>query len=200
MIHNSCNTLTLSKFITCVCDDDYSVLVEDGSYTNEKITEAWQQVYTEYVTLTENTATIQAMALVDEINYWNLQHKVIVESVNLLKVWRSEELITILKEKGYLFEYSATDLDAYQKDLERVLTRSKTILVQQAERERELATLSKDNEGKKSTRADFDSNIIVMSKFMGVMINDNETTVARYAAILNLYYKNLDHLNSKGNG
>lgn len=190
---DSCKILTLDGFISCLCEQNYAVLGE-GSIDEQLI--AWQKIYAEYVTLMEDAVLIQAHALRTDITYWQLQYKAITAAVDISKKWRDKDIIDMLRKKGHDLEFSETNVDAYRKDLDRVITRSGYILTNIANIEHELKTLSQEmgEDDKPLTRIDMMVNIMQFGKFMGFNIDTKTATVEAYAAIRNLYYKQLKEL------
>jgi hypothetical protein len=189
----ACKDLMLKDFITCVCDNDYTVL---GEGTGDEQAEAWRKIRTEYAQLTEDNTSIQLEALTVELIYWETEILVVTAAVEVLRTWRMPGLLQQLRDKGYDFEFSETDVEAYQKDLSRVLVRLKSIQTQQLNRQHEINQLRAEVEGGPVQRLDMLHNIVAFSQFLQHHVDENTTTVEKYVAIRNAYYKKLESLNT----
>lgn len=190
---NTCRKLNLEGYITCLCDHDYSVL---GNGTQEELKNAWDEIRHEYNSLMDDVVLRQADYFRTEIIYWELQYKSITVSVGLLRKWYDENVVSGLREKGYYFSFDVNNPEQYNKDLDNTLAQSKSILIHIANTRHELEELSKDvnKDSSPITRAGMLSNIMNFSKFMGYAISLKDTYVDQYAAIRNLYYKELNKI------
>lgn len=192
-IIDTCKDLNLEGFISCLCENDFSVL---GTGTPEELENAWLTIRREYIHLMEDAVLIQAEAYRTEILYWELRYKSIVVSVNLLRKWYDESVVKGLKDHGYIFDYDINDQEKYNKDLDSILTQAKSILIHIANTRHELEELSKDvsKESTPITRIGMLSNIMNFSKFMGFSISLKDTYLDQYIAIRNLYCKELNKI------
>lgn len=188
--------IMLDTFMDCLCDDNYTALGD----TDEERAANWKALQEEYMQLIQDTASDQIQAYEDELFFWETQMVIIESAVNLLRVWRDENAINMLREKGYHYAFSDTDVEAYNKDLDRVLKRLAAVRTQQANRKHELSQITDSMPSKKPTRSDFMANIVAFSSSLGYNIEETKTSVAKYVAIRNFYHLKLEQLNNTGNG
>lgn len=182
--------IMLDVFITCLCDRDFTAL---GNSEEERL-QTWSTIKDEYADAVNDTASEQIEALQDEILYWDAQILVIQTAVRSLRLWRDEKNIQMLRDKGYAFSFSETDVEAYNKDLDRVVKQIRSIETAQENRKHELQTLVGDAPEKDVTREDFINNIVVFSKFQGYAIDEKTTTVSKYIAIRNMYHMHVERM------
>jgi hypothetical protein len=193
MRYDKCNILPLSVFIDCIVDADFSGLSDDVSDNNEEL---WDTVYQEYTTLIESTKLQTYNVLVSELVALRCRLMVIESSVHILRRIPHPDTIQHLRDAGNDFPFDHENEEQYHKDLDRCLVRAKSIRLRIAQTEADIQALSAGEEAGKTTRMDFTQNIVGLSKFMGYPIREHETTVAKYAAIMNMYYAHIDALNS----
>lgn len=194
MTYDSCNILPLFIFMNCLCDEDYELLSDDPEVDKVAL---WRSINDQYSDLVETNRTRAHNALVKELVMAQSQLQVIHSAVHILRIVPDESLITILKDTGNDFSFDHADVERYHKDLDRCLTRAKTLVLNIQDTERELKELS-SGKNERYTRRDADQDLVSLSKFMGFPINDRDITVSRYAAIQNLFYKHLESLERHG--
>lgn len=199
-VYEHCNEFPLSRFITCLCDNDYSVMLIDGEATEEELQQAWAKIYDEYLDLTSKNNNNEFLFLWNEYESLFYKHTVIEQCVELLKWWHDENLVGILKQHGYNFPFNPEDTERYWKDLERVVTRSKKLLLDMKVRKEQLDAIQSASSGAKIDRNYFDTILVVLSKFSQYHIDEEKTTVGRYVNMLNLYITHCRQLTNKANG
>lgn len=115
-----------------------------------------------------------------------------------------EKQITVLKAKIILVEYALEILkekssarvigelakigimcpqNPTEKDLQRVVTQSKTFFAQLGEKKKDFENACKHLATGQKTRVDFEKEIVSLSQYQGYRIDKNTTTVSEYAAI-----------------
>jgi len=196
MIYKTCSDLPLIRFIRCICDDDLKQLIIEGDATDDELKEVWQAIYQEYIELSGTTATDYQTTITAEISQLFFKHTAIVEAVELSRKYRYDEIIAMLKKEGYNFQFNHNDLPSYHKDLDRVLNRAKTLLVQREQKEAQLARLQEGQKGDRITRVHFDNRLNALSIHYKHHINEHEITVSRYVGLLNQYFKDCEKLDN----
>lgn len=197
-LHTSCSTLLLSDFITCQIDKDLSVLTIEGEPTPNDLKAAWFSISQEFFDLSENKQANYELTLVAEIEVINFKIITIQQCVEILEKYECKELIDILQSFGYLFPFDSDEKETYQNDLKKVLILAKALILQLNDKQAQLDIINKSNgPAVETTRQYYDKTLSVLSKFMAHQIDETKITVARYAAILNLYISHYEHLNAQ---
>lgn len=194
MIYKSCSDLPLIRFIRCICDDDLRQLIIEGEATQYELSEGWQTIYQEYIELSGNTGTDYVATLTAEIAQLFFKYTAISEAVELSRKYRYDNIIKMLKDEGYRFPFDHNDPVAYHKDLDRVLNRAKTLLVQREQKEAQLAKLQEGQKDDKITRVHFDNRLNALSIHYKHHINEHEISVSRYVGLLNQYFKDCEKM------
>lgn len=194
MIYKTCSDLPLIRFIRCVCDNDLLQLVIEGEPGAEEIAEGWQSIYQEYIELSGAAGKDYQTILTAEISQLFIKYTTIAEAVELSRKYRYDEVIKMLKDEGYNFQFNHNDTAAYHKDLDRVMSRAKSLLVRKEQKEGQLNKLLEGQKGEKITRAYFDNRLNALSIHYKHHVNEHEITVSRYVGLLNQYYKDCEKL------
>jgi hypothetical protein len=192
MIYRTCSDLPLIRFIRCICDDDLQQLVIEGDVTENELVEGWQAIYQEYIELSGTTANDFQATLAAEISQLFYRHTAITEAVGLSRQYRYDEVIDMLKKEGYNFPFNHNEPESYHRDLDRVLNRSKTLLIQREQKEAQMAKLQEGQQGGKITRIHFDNRLNALSIHYKHHINEHEISVSRYVGLLNQYFKDCE--------
>lgn len=196
-LYNSCYDLPLSRFIKCICDEDYLALIIEGEATPEALSEVWAKIYQEYIDLMGNTSNDYMLTLMMEVNRLYFRHESIVRAVELLRSYRFDELVSMLKKEGFNLQFNPNDADAYGNDLKKVTTRAKSLLVEMEQKKSQLDLLKQTKGSGSVTREFFDKILVTLSKFMGFKINKDKTTVTEYIYTLKDYINHCKALESK---
>jgi len=194
MIYTTCSDLPLIRFIRCVCDSDLKQLVIEGEVSPEELIDGWQSIYQEYIELSGAAGNDYQLKLTAEISQLFIKYTTITEAVELSRKYRYDDIIKMLKSEGYNFQFNHNDPESYHKDLDRVLSRAKSLLVQKEQKEGQLAKMQEGQKGEKITRAYFDNRLNALSIHYKHHINEHEITVSRYVGLLNQYYKDCEKL------
>lgn len=168
-------------------DGDLTALVKEGESDDVSLHAHWVIINQQYVDLAGDTLNKAAISL--ELEVEALAHRItsIYEALEILRTYRVDELVELLQKEGYRFQFNSDDLVSYYKDLSRVSTRAKTLIVELETKTAQLARQHDSKGGEKIARDHFESWLVVLSKFMGHNLNPDELTVARYATIMKHY-------------
>lgn len=199
-LYQHCSELPLSRFIECLCEGKYSVLLIEGDATEEQLKEAWDALYNEYLDATAKNGSNDVMTLLNEFDALYYKYAVVEKCVEILRWYNDDRLIAILKERGFNFPFDDSNVEQYLKDLDRVMTRSKKFLVDMEIRRKQLDAIQKANSGAKIDRAYFDTILVTLSKFAGYHVNEEVITVSRYVALLNMYINHCKQITAKQDG
>lgn len=198
-VYEHCSEFPLSRFITCLCEEDYSVMLIEGEATEYELKQAWSKIYDEFLDLKGKDSPNEFLTLFNEYESLFYKHTVIEKCVELLKWYHDERLIEILKKSGYNFPFNHEDTERYLKDLDRVLTRSKKLILDMEVRRGQLDAIQRANAGIKIDRNYFDTILVTLSKFSQYHIDEEKTTVGRYINLLNMYINHCRQLTAKAN-
>jgi hypothetical protein len=157
------------------------------------------KIYDEYLDLTSKNGGNEFLFLLNEYEALFYKHTVVEKSVEILKWYHNDELVKILRKHGYNFPFNHEDTERYLKDLDRVMTRSKKLLLDMKVRKEQLDAIQQANAGAKIDRNYFDTILVTLSKFSQYHIDEEKTTVGRYVNLLNLYITNCRQLTAKAN-
>lgn len=196
-LHISCETLPMNSFISCLIDKDYSQLVIDGNPTDEELHNAWNEIYQQYANIVGEGQQNYTLVLAGEIERLSYKIKVIEDSVNILRLYKFDELVDILHEHGFNFPFDIEDEAKYRTDLDRVLNRLKPIISGYEQRIREFENIQKSNDTEPVNRTYFNSVLSSLSKFIGGLILPENITIGYFATTLNLYLKYVESINQK---
>lgn len=197
--YKSCDDLPLYNFIKIVCDGDLSQLYSEPAkfiHKQADLSAIWEKIFNEYNELTDNTQSKHIFNLIKEITLLNGRLEVIQQSVDALAKLGSKDfpkLCEMLNEMlGTDFEFTDESL---QSDLNRIVTRSKTWVLQLSQVQKEYKDMAGDDKNKVTVN-DYYSLIAQLSKFFGFQIPLHTTTVSLYISYLNQF----KFANSKENG
>ncbi|KIO75572.1 hypothetical protein TH53_19735 [Pedobacter lusitanus] len=149
---------------------------------NVNLEEAWQTIFDEYTTLTNDTRGQHVFSLIKEITVLNSKLYVIQQAVSFLARQFDVRLCDMLRSMGFMFQYNPESMD---KDLKMTISTAKSLLMSRAEAQAEFDKL--DNDAGKATEKDYDALIAQLSKFLGFWINAKESTVMNFINYLEMF-------------
>jgi|SRR5688572_12721603 len=197
-IHISCHTLLMKDFIKCRVESDLQYLIISGEPTTDELNAAWAKISDEFFDLAEKAQNLYALELYMELEALHYKMQVVSECVEIMRSYRCEELVKLLKDMGYNYPFDAEDEVKYLKDLDRVTTRAKALVIAYNERSARLDILKeKESPDQVESYQYYDKILAVLSKFNGYHVDENTTTVSRYAALLNLYISYCETVDNK---
>ena len=196
LLLRTCKEVSLATFIDCYCHEIYSGL---GEGTPEEITDAWIDIMSEWGELMRNEDTGYMLSLGNQILSLKV-HVSLVESITfvLLKKYDLELVDKLINELGYDGEYPENDRVAFVKQLDRVVSLSKTKVYELSELNDEWDRLRKSDSGEKASEDDFERNILRLSKYQGYRINKYKTTIYEYTHIHNNFIAEITARNKAG--
>ncbi len=195
---HTCSSLLLCNYITCQVDGVLDSLVIQGEASEMDKALAWQHINEEFYDLSANKQATYELTLCAELEALNYKIIVIQNTTDILKQYRVDELVDILHKMGFRFPFNHNDEAQYHKDLKRVLSRAKSLIVEYNDKAAQLEKISgtrKDNGP--IDRTYYDKVLAVLSKFNGYEIDEKRITVSRYISILNVYITHCEQLNAQ---
>jgi hypothetical protein len=189
-IYRSCRELPLDIFIDVSINGNLSLLDKNYDPTSDLspapvpfdiLNEVWSDLNLEYTELMDN-GTMKTL-LIHGIDSEVLKSKFMIIStlVQALGVVYDKEMVDMLKDYGYKFSFDHSQPEKYYKDLSRVTTLSKNLLVQITLKEGEVQKLKPDtSERKDPSIDDWTSSKIALDDDAGFAIDWGKKTVYEY--------------------
>lgn len=107
-------------------------------------------------------------------------------AIPFLKEMYDQEIAEIIMLAGYDFIQPLKDREQYLKQIYRVETQAKTLVVLLNQYDKELQLLCPDGESTR-TRMDYEKEIIMVSKVIGFLIKKDEIKLSEWCAAVNFY-------------
>ena len=184
----NCYTLTLSDFIKCLVDNDFTPLGENAPTK-------WAAILEEFAELVPNKIATEILELQKEISIKEKQIEIINICIYGLSLRYNRDLANELKSMGYRVKLDPANKAQYVKDLEMVAARAKTLQHDIIVKQKELDALAGTaTGGRKYTHKDFISINIELGKHAGYRIDPNVVTVAEWAVLKHKYELYIEEL------
>lgn len=187
----------MSRFIDISLDLNLSLLDKNydpetdtspNKIPSEHLIAVWAEINLEYTELMDNGNMKSMLTSTAELELLKLKFNIIAMLVEVLKEQHIPELVEMLIEFGFNFSFDPKDSVKYQKDLGRVLSQAKALVVQIRVKEAEIRGLApKDEQEGTTTRDDWEDSLIALSDDAGYALDTAKLTVYQYAT----RYKNL---------
>jgi ribosomal protein S15P/S13E len=184
-IYHTCANLPLSKFISCICDNDLNSLIITGTASNEQLEESWILILSEYQELKDDTIdSVTQIRLTKEIKRLK-NHLFLVDTcVHYLTFRYSESIAKSLQKLGYTFKPKSTIPSKYINELTAVVNRSNTRFI---ELQQNISQLKKEidklQDGIKITRSDFENKLIYIEEMQKVSYDMDKLTVQKFVLL-----------------
>lgn len=175
---SGCNDLPLYNFIKIVVFNETKWLYsEKKTSINRNLKEThlqaiWETIYSEYTNISNNPQSGQIMALISEITNLNISIEFIGVLCDHLELYRSEELIAILRTYGFMYPFSENSMES---DIKLTRSSAKRMMIKKMDAEKEYIKLNKTE--KEVTEVEFNGIIAQLSKFMSFRIDPKIATV-----------------------
>ena len=187
----------MSRFIDISLEQNLSLLdrnydpdtdVSTTRVPSDFLIAIWAEINLEYTELMDNGSMKSLLTNTAEIELLKMKFNLVTSLVETLTVTYVPELVDMLKEMGYNFQFDPKDPVRYHKDLSRVVTQSKNLVVQIRIKEAESRTLApKEGTTGEASRDDWEDSLISLSDDAGYPLDPETMTVYQYAT----RYKNL---------
>lgn len=185
-LYRSIHQLPLVKFITCVCDNDLSVLAIEGNPSHEELNAAWELVYNEYIDALKNDDMQYIDKLTKDYNLLITRYNVILLLIGAVQYAPVDYLIDELKRWYELpVTLNPKDKAGFKRDLAVITARNQRWFSDALQIKRQIDQLEPDQKDNvKITRTWFDEQIVALSRFSKYHINKNETTVSEFVIMV----------------
>jgi hypothetical protein len=182
--------LTLDKFIVCVCDENYHVLVKKNGVKEWQIKKAWDKIYDEYLTILKDREQTYVMQLSRDVELLEFKLNIINFCIKYLDIKNSmneetdNEVLEVLKQFIPIF-YDLNDIDRedYINKLQVFINYSKRFIVELENKSIELEKLIPRNK-KKIEREYFDRLITQVSRYVKYQVSKYTISVSEFANLL----------------
>jgi len=186
----SASDLTLDKFIVCVCDENYHVLVKKNGVKEWQIKKAWDKIYDEYLTILKDREQTYVMQLSRDVELLEFKLNIINFCIKYLDIKNSmneetdNEVLEVLKQFIPIF-YDLNDIDRedYINKLQVFINYSKRFIVELENKSIELEKLIPRNK-KKIEREYFDRLITQVSRYVKYQVSKYTISVSEFANLL----------------
>lgn len=183
--YTSCSELPLYNFIKIVVHENLSFLYSEGRTVfnrNIDLRPLWEEIYSEYTTISNNTQSKHVFALTKEITVINNKLQIIQNAVNYLAKHYDVRLCDMLRRMGFMYKFTPESL---QNDLKLTVSSAKRMIVRRQEAEADYNKLNVSD--KKVTEDDFYGLIRQLSRFNGFPIDVKKTTVTEFVKDINAF-------------
>jgi len=175
--YTSARQISFELFQKVCVEADLSLLAIEGNPGLEELNKAWVDIYMEYADTIDHNYGFMMEEQVD-LEVLRSKTMMVQLAVQVLAKRYDNGVIGILKQLGYNFAFDANDKEAFQKDLSRVITRSKHWVLRLREKDNEKKT-SKGH--KPITYDDFAAGLFALSKHAGYEIKASEISAFDFA-------------------
>lgn len=199
-VYRHCNEMPLDAFIDAECNGNHARVIKRGKVTPAQVEEAWKCLYSEYCDISDTKPYKHLFSMSMEIGQlWNrlLGVKVCLKVLSVQYVPYCE---LKLRGMGYNCNLDLKNQAEYAKTLAAIDMKSRTIEIALMQQNKQYEEAIAEFGGKDVTEADFERNLVELSKYMGFRINAKEITVSEYCHIRKKYESEaeaLDKINNK---
>lgn len=185
VVYQSCSELPLYNFIQIAVNGQLKYMIVDqlDSYSEQILKDAWEKILDEYTRASGNVTTKYALKM--SIEMASIETKIDLVSQILAFIEMNgpdERLFEILRENGFRYKFEGD----YHKDIDRVLTNVKRLILRHEELGKEMAK-SAESAPVEMTEKTWFSQITSVSKFLGFPIDPRTTSVMQYLSYTDLY-------------
>lgn len=117
---NRASDVKMHQFITCICDEDYTVLNPGGGASTDDLNAAWETLFFEYTDLINNGEASHKIKLAASI----IRDDNILECsrawIEAIKLGLTTNTIPALRKIGFEYDFDINDPDSLQSDIEEV--------------------------------------------------------------------------------
>lgn len=190
--------LPLRKFIDCSVNENLLALIISGTPSQEELKQAWTIILQEYSTFLGDGESKMYLELMKEVALLDLDYKMIQIMVQALSTVHIKYMADDLNELiNYhpRFKFDPKDMVQYNKDLDRCLNRSKSILINYQLKKTQLDALNDKNANNaKPTEEYYYEILYTLEDHAGHTLGDN-ITVHQFVTRIKKY--NTSHKNKE---
>jgi hypothetical protein len=166
------------------CNNDLKWLIIHGEPTQEQLTDAWDNIFTEYSDICPTTNSTYIVQITREIKHLETKIAIIQAIIDRFKISYMPELVLILNEYGFYYDFTP---ETMLSDLQSVIAECSMFVVQKGVKEGELKRFFEGQKGEWASENDYDETLSELSKFQGYHLKSKELTVSEFCAIFNRF-------------
>ena len=186
--HQSIETLPYKTFLDIHITGNLDLLTIEGTADPMALVLSWNEILMEYsdAIKTKKSSTLFQLSRKILKNNWLI--KLVDDCVLILKYGYDEQVANVLYEQGYSLVQNLPDREQYLKQIYRVQTEAKILIVLQNQYNIEYKTLNPVGAPPQArSMVDYEKELRILSKFMGYSIRSHQITTMEFVSILNAY-------------
>jgi hypothetical protein len=187
-IIDSITDLMLPDFIVCLTKQDYRCLAKGNTeVTEEQLVAAWDNIYYQYVDLTQDSEQKAYINLSKEAVILGIKIQIVETCIEVLRLEFRQEIVEELRQWMPTFEkFDPADPKQYLKDIEAVEMRSAELKVELSHIQSELNEITQ-TETEPVTALSIERILTRIEMQRQYQINKSITSVASFGLMLNDY-------------
>lgn len=186
-LYFQCNETPLQIFIDCLCHKRFERLIKSGKPSQDEITEAWNELFSEYCDLSGSNEMNEVLQVTKKIGVIQSKLTAITLSVLVLSHKDSEESKKTLQTLGFNYDFDKSLVD----DLQRVISVTKSYEIELKSLQKRYEALTTKGAKSTVTEAYFKRILVDLSKYMGFQLKATSTTVEEFLMIKNSYEREI---------
>lgn len=182
----------LDKFIECLCNENYSVLVISGTPSQEEILKSWEELYMKYLEVVGGDELQDRVVMIKEISAMTFRIERAEALLEVLSVAPSEGLYEQIYSLGYNIQslpYNESNINILAKRVTAFMKLDVVNIKILIER------LNSKTTDKKQTEADFYNMLAEIGDTFKIVLKEQETSVMTFAIYFNKYKQKVEQLN-----
>lgn len=197
VLHLNCSTLPFSNFIEILINGNLRWLIINGHPTPDELSQAWDDILQEYVSLVKTDKADTIFSLYKKIKITEWQLIFIEKSVMALKMQYDEEMAIDLGNLGFGEVIKSEDKNIYLGSLYAIETSAKMLIILLNQYHAEYKAMNADTTVEAGNMSDaerrfmYEKELSHLSKFQGFRIIKEKITVIEYCAIVNNYLEEI---------
>jgi DNA repair ATPase RecN len=187
-LYRSCRSLTMDRFLTCLCEKDYSALIISGNPTKDELSAAWFFIICEYnelknIDITENENWDISKELIRLYNHLHLFQ----QCVDFLSYRYSASIAQSFRTLGYrlVIETENPVPADYMQQLYEAVQVSKTKLIEVQQYEKQLNDFVKSQSHIEPEYSTFEKRITAIEEMQHAVYDLSKLTVSKFIALEN---------------
>jgi hypothetical protein len=197
ILYHRCSDTPLDVFIDVLVNKNMPRLVRTGKATPKEIDSAWQKLWFEYCDLSGSPEYRQLFGLIKEVGYLEGKLMSIRLAIQSISSSQSNGCINILHNYGYRYAFEKSKPDEFEKDIQRVIEKSKTIELLIKAGRAQIDKINEKAQGESVKEDWFEDTLTVLSKYMGYRINRKVITVSEFVRMKKMFEMEAERMNNK---
>jgi hypothetical protein len=190
-LYRNIHECPLSVFIICLCDGDLSALIIEGKVSDQVLLDTWEIIYQDYSDAISSDTEQAAQGIVRKINLLEFRITKTLAIQTYLDLKHDDEYVELLRHIGAADTKYPDVPHLQQMWWKRINGRVKRWQVEVEAEKRKLALLNQSMPGAqgRATRETFQDFIVQIEKYVRFNINEKETSVGRFVAMVKDYQR-----------